>query len=122
MDEKDPLTTLLREWEAPEPHPSLDARVRAACRAACAPAAVPPLWLRIWHMRVTIPVPVLAVALLIVAALWLQFRPRATAPAAPTVRPAPVASPGYMTRIENTGFQPLRDGATRIIRAKEVKQ
>ena len=112
MNEHDPLKTLLREWKAPEPPPALDARVRAAYRDAVKPSP----WQRLWSFRISIPVPVLAAALLLVAiGVWLQSR------SGPPVRTAP-ASPGYVTRMESAGFQPLPDGATRVIRAGEVKQ
>jgi len=119
MKEEDPLHSVLREWEAPVPSSALDARVRAAYRAVHRPSR----WRSIWSARVTIPVPVLAAALLlIVAGLWLQFRsgPSALQPAPP---PATIAAPdwGYATRIETAGFKPLPDGATRVIRSG-VKQ
>lgn len=112
MKEQDPLKTLLREWEAPEPGPGLDARVRAAYRDAVRPS----LWQRLWSFRVSIPVPVLAAALLLVmVGVWLQTR--SGPPARPTTTP-----PGYVTRLDSAGFRPLPDGATRVIRAEEVKQ
>lgn len=112
MKEQDPLQTLLREWEAPQPPPALDARVRAAYREAVRP----PWWRQLWTFRVSIPVPVLAAALLLVAVgVWIQTR------SGPSSRPA-AAPPGYVTRLDSAGFQPLPDGATRVIRAGEVKQ
>lgn len=112
MKEEDRLRSVLREWEAPEPSPGLDARVRAAYRAA----RRTPWWERIWAFRVSIPVPVLAAALLLLAAgFWLQWR------SAPPARPA-AASPGYLTRLESAGFQPLPDGEVRVIRKKGVRQ
>jgi hypothetical protein len=112
MKEHDPLNTLLREWEAPDASAALDVRVRAVYRDALKPS----LWRRLWSFRVSIPVPVLAAALLLViVGVWLQTR------SAPPVRTAP-ASPGYVTRLDSAGFQPLPDGATRVIRAGEVKQ
>ena len=115
MKEHDPLNSVLREWEAPEPSAAVDARVRAAYRAAHRPS----LWWRIWSAQVTIPVPVLAAAFLLLLApvLWLQLRPPAPQPAAVTP-----AGTGYMTRIETAGFRPLPDGATRVIRSGEWKQ
>jgi hypothetical protein len=116
MKEHDPLNSVLREWEAPEPSAAVDARVHAAYRAAHRPS----LWRRIWSAQVTIPVPVLAAALLLLApVLWLQLR---TQPPAPRPATATSTGAGYMTRIETTGFQPLRDGATRVIRSGEWKQ
>jgi hypothetical protein len=116
MKEHDPLSPLLREWKAPEPSSAVDARVRAAYRAAYRPV----LWRRIWSARVTIPVPVLAVVLLLLLApvLWLQFRPQP--PAAPAA--AAPASAEYMTRLDTAGFKPLLDGAARVIRSGELKQ
>jgi hypothetical protein len=111
MTEHDPLDSLLREWEAPEPPSAMDARVLAAYRAVHRP----PPWRRIWSARVTIPVPVLAALLPMVAAgVWLLYRSQP---------PAAVAPPGggYLTRLETAGFKPLPDGATRVIRAGELK-
>jgi hypothetical protein len=110
MNEHDPLRPLLHEWQAPEPSPALDARVRAAFRGRRAS-----FWERLWTFRVTIPVPVLAAALLLIAAgVWLERRSN------PPVRPA--APSGYITRLESAGFQPLPDGATRVIRSGETRQ
>lgn len=112
MKEHDPLNTLLREWEAPETPPALDARVSAAYQEAIRPT----LWQWLWSFRISIPVPVLAAALLLVAiGVWLQSR--SGSPAVP-----PPASPGYVTRLESAEFQPLPNGATRVIRSGEVKQ
>jgi hypothetical protein len=111
MKERDPLDTLLREWEAPEPPPALDSRVRASYRNSVKLS----LWQRMWSFRVSIPVPVLAAALLLVmAGVWLTR-------SGPPARPAAVP-PGYVTRLDSAGFRPLPDGATRVIRAGEVKQ
>jgi hypothetical protein len=110
MNEHDPLRPLLHEWQAPEPSPALDARVRAAYRAG----QQAPWWLRIWSFRVSIPIPVLAAALLLIAAsVWIERR------STPPVRPA--APSGYITRLESAGFQPLPDGDVRVIRSGERK-
>ena len=70
MNEKDPLRSLLHEWEAPKPSAALKARIRADYRAGR-----PTFWERLWSFRVTIPVPVLAAAvLLIVGGFWLERR------------------------------------------------
>jgi hypothetical protein len=116
MKEDDPLNSVLREWQAPEPSSAVDARVRAAYRSAHRPS----LWRRIWSAQVTIPVPVLAAALLLLLApvLWIQLRPRPPAAQPSTVTPA---GEGYMTRVETAGFKPLPDGATRVIRSGEWK-
>ena len=111
MKEQDPLQSLLREWEAPEPPPAMDARVRAAYRAARRGS-----WLeRLWTFRVSIPVPVLAAVLLLLAVgVWIERR------SSPPVPPA--APSGYITRLESAGFQPLPDGQVRVIRHGGVKQ
>ena len=110
MNEKDPLSALLQEWEAPEPSAALDARVRAAYRAGRRPT----FWGQLWSFRVSIPAPVLAAAVLMIAAgLWIERR------LVPPQRPAP-AAPGagaYLTRLETAGFQPLPDGEIRVIRS-----
>lgn len=112
MKEQDPLHSLLREWEAPEPPAALDARVRAAYRQTVRP----PWWRQMWSVRISIPAPLLVAAMLLLAfGVWLQTR------SVPPARPSP-ASPGYVTRLESAGFQPLPDGATRVIRSGEVHQ
>ena len=117
MKEHDPLNSVLREWEAPEPSAAVDARVRAAYRAAHRPS----LWRRIWSAQVTVPVPVLAAVFLLLLApvLWLQLRSRPSAPQPAAVTPA---GPGHTTGVETPGFRPLPDGATRVIRAGGWKQ
>ena len=114
MKEHDSLNSFLREWEAPEASPAMDAHVRDAYRAVYRRS----LWWRIWSARVSVPVPVLAALVLMAAALWLQFGSRP-----PAVQPSTATPPsGYVTRVETVGFQPLPDGATRVIRAGESKQ
>ena len=106
MSETDPLRTVLREWEAPEPSVALDARVHADFRATVAPSP----WERFWTARVSVPIPVLAVSVLLLTVAWLiEFRP-----ARPTPRP-----PGVVTRLETTGFQPLPDGLARVEDTKQ---
>ena len=114
MKEHDSLSSVLGEWEAPEPSDAMDARVRAAYQARYRPSP----WRRFWSARVSIPVPVLAALLVIVTAFWGQFRSQP-----PVVPPGTVAPPGegYMTRIEAAGFRPLPDGATRVVRSGGVK-
>ncbi len=113
MSENDPLHDVLKEWAAPEPSPAMDARVSAAYRGAHRPS----LWRRMWSVQVTIPVPVLAALLLIAAVVWLQFR---SAPPAPTAT-VPPPEGGYLSRLEATGFQPLPDGAARVVRKDGAK-
>jgi len=108
MRENDPLQAVLREWQAPEPSAVLDERVRAGFRAI----QPSPRWPRFWSARVSVPVPVLAAVLLLVAVVWLmEFRP-----AEPLVPPR---QPGVVTRLEATGFQPEPNGVALV---EEVKQ
>ncbi len=116
MEERDPLRSVLREWEAPAPSSALDERVRAAYRAKQRPA----WWRRLLMARVSIPVPALAALLLLMLGVWwFQFRPR---PA--VVQPVAWEPPagGYMTLMEPAGFRALPHGAVRVIRAGEVNQ
>jgi hypothetical protein len=107
MTENDPLRAVLREWKTPEPSAELDTRVRRGFRMARAPSP----WVRFWTARVSVPVPVLAVLMVLVAMVWLvEFRP------AP---PAPVRRPGMVTRLEATGFQAVPNGVALV---EDVKQ
>ena len=114
MNEQDPLKSLLREWQAPEPPARLDTRVGAAF----AEAHPPSLWRWIWSVRISIPAPVLAATLVLLAlGLWLGRRP-VPAPGVPGLQ----AGQGYLTRLETSGFQPLTDGRFRIVRARGLNQ
>jgi hypothetical protein len=107
MSEMDPLRAVLREWKAPEPSAALDERVRAGFRAV-RPRST---WARFWTARISVPVPVLAMAALVAAMVWLvEFRPSP---------PVPPRRPGVVTRLEATGFRPEPDGAALV---EEVKQ
>lgn len=110
MMEEDPLVRVLKAWQAPEPPEAMDARVLAAFRRTTRPSP----WRRFLEARVSVPVPVLAMLLVIAVALLIQFHwgePRAPEP----------QFQGYVTRIEAAGFEPLRDGAARVVR-KDVRK
>jgi hypothetical protein len=110
VTEDDKLRAVLREWEAPEPNPAMDARVMAAWRGTRRPA-----WKSIWTARVSIPVPVLAALLLAAALLLLKFS---------VMRPAdvsPAQAGGYVTQLNATGFQPVPNGEARVITVKEAQ-
>jgi hypothetical protein len=108
--EDDSLRNLLREWKAPEAPPAMDARMRAAYRAAY-PA--PPRW-NFWSARVSLPVPVFAVLMLVLLALVVQFRSE----------PPAVSRGGraYVTQVDAEGFQPLPNGAARVVRLEGISQ
>ena len=109
--ENDSLKNVLREWQPPKPNAALDARMKAAYRAAYRPSP----WYQFWKMRVTLPLPAVAAALLLIFVLFLQFR-SAPAPVAPRT------DRGYVTRLEATGFQPLPNGAARVVSVEGVRQ
>lgn len=111
MMETDPLKNVLRDWQAPEPPDELVARVRAAYRAEYRPSP----WKVFWMTRVSVPAPALAVLAILIMALFLQFRSAPT-PVAPRV------DRGYITRMEATGFQPLPNGAARVVSVEGVRQ
>jgi hypothetical protein len=68
MTERDPLDVLLREWKSPESAPELDECMVIAYRTAFRTAEdEAPVWRRFWKARVSIPVPLLAAAVVIVA-------------------------------------------------------
>ncbi len=112
MKETDSLDALLREWKATEPAPELDQRVISACRTAVASRRDVSQWRRFWAKRISIPAPALVAAALGVIALILWLRPAA----------APAQNPGAVTRLNVTGFQPLPNGAARVVPAAEVQQ
>jgi hypothetical protein len=109
MTEFDPLRKILREWEAPPPSAELDDRVHAAFRANARP-----FWRRVWHARISLPVPVLAAILLIAAVLALLSR------TAPPSRPQPQDS-RLATRLGSAELQPLPNGTARVVPIEEIK-
>jgi hypothetical protein len=109
--EDDKLRAVLRAWEAPEPNPEMDARVRAVWRASH-----PPGWKRIWTARVSVPVPVLAALLLIAALLLMRF-----GAARRSTAETPSGQGGSVTQLNATGFQPVPNGEARVITVKEVR-
>ena len=111
MMENDHLNSLLGEWKAPEPPAALDVRLKAAYRAAYRPS----FWRLFWMTRIPVPAPALAVLAILVFALFLQFR-------SVQVPVAPRADRGYVTRMEATGFQPLPNGAARVVSVEGVRQ
>ena len=110
MMENDSLKNVLKEWRAPEPTSALDARLRAAYRDVYRPSP----WKLFWMTRISVPAPALAVFAILVFALILQFR-SAPAPVAPR------ADRGYIPRMEATGFQPLPNGAARVVAGEGVR-
>jgi hypothetical protein len=109
--EDDKLRAVLREWEAPQPNPAMDARVRAGWRAAH-----PPGWKRIWTARVSVPIPVLAALLLIAVFLLVKF-----GAARRSTAETPSGHGGYVTELTATGFQPVPNGEARVITVKEAQ-
>jgi hypothetical protein len=111
-EQPDPLSGVLREWAAPEPSTIMDARIRAAHRELYQRS----WWRRMWSAEVRMPAPAFAALLLLLigAVVWVGVRPGAGAPRPTAVSPLDA---GYQTRIESAGFQPLPDGAVRVIRS-----
>ena len=115
MKEPESLDTLLREWKAPEPAAELDRRVLSAYRSAARPAWRGLRWRSLWTLRISVPVPVLLAAAVVVFALFFWLRPT----------PAPAASPetsGVVTRLNASGFQPLPNGEARVMPVAEVQR
>jgi hypothetical protein len=110
MMEDDSLRNLLREWKAPEAPPTIDAEMRSAYRAAYPP---PPRW-NFWSARISLPAPMFAVLMLVMLALVLQFRSE----------PPAVTRGGhvYVTHVDAEGFQPLPNGAARVVRLEGISQ
>lgn len=115
MSERDPMRDLLREWTPPEPSAEFDERVAQAYRAAIPRADRRPVWRRFWGARISVPAPVLLAAMAVVVALFLWFRPTAMQAPAPAMD-----VPGVLTQLNVTGFQPLPNGAARVVDIKET--
>jgi hypothetical protein len=112
MSEHDPLHALLEGWKAPEPSPEFDRRVAAAYRQARPQRAIAG---RFWRARVSVPAPIFAVAVLVALVVFIWFRVAAT--------PSPSrATPNVVTYLNATGFQPLPNGAARVVRVTEVRK
>jgi hypothetical protein len=107
--------SMLDEWRAPDTPATLDARVMASYRKRVAL----PWWRRMLAAKVEIPVPVLAAgALVLASALWLM---RPGVPPAGRAAPVIVEPAVVVTTINADGFQPLPNGAVRLVR-KGVRQ
>jgi hypothetical protein len=101
MTEEDSFRDVLREWHAAEPSHELDQRVLAAYRKAEIS-----LWNRIWYTRISVPVPVLILAALLLLAVVFWFRPS--------------RGSRSLHQLDAAGFQPLPHGDARVISVKEL--
>ncbi len=116
MRETDSLDVLLRKWKSPEPTPELDQRVMSAYRSAVRPErSSVPAWRQFWTTRVSVPAPALVLAALSIIILFFWWRPSA----APVTSPE---TPGAVTRLNVSGFQPLPNGEAHVVPAMEVKK
>ncbi len=70
MTEHDSLSEVLREWKPAEPSQEFDQRVLVAYRKTEGS-----LWNRIWGTKVSIPVPALVLAAMLLLAFVYWFRP-----------------------------------------------
>jgi hypothetical protein len=116
MNEPDPLDTLLREWKAPEPAPEMDRRIAEAYRGAFRNKPRESGWRGFWSARISVPVPVLLAAMVVIAVfLWYRSSVSTSAPSS-----AGKDAGGVVTRVEAAGFQPLPNGDARIVPVKEI--
>jgi len=115
MNDHDSLHDMLREWKAPEPPAALETRLRAAYREKHRRWTWHRSWSALWKTRISVPVPALAALVLLALAWILEVRP-VPAPAAPR------ADRGYLTRLDDSGFQPLPNGAARVVPVGAVPQ
>jgi len=122
MGEPDRLSELLKEWKQPEPSRDLERRVAAGYSAATSGNRSGG-WRRILAARVSIPVPVLALAALVLIALLLWIRPSSVppAPTMPAQMPHPGGEQNVVTSLSAQGFQPLPDGTARVVSDKELR-
>jgi hypothetical protein len=101
MTEHDSLSEVLHEWKPAEPSQEFDQRVLVAYRKAEGS-----LWNRVWQTRVSVPVPVLVLAALLLFALVFWFRPS--------------TGGGVGNQLDAAGFQPLPHGDAHVISVKEL--
>jgi hypothetical protein len=115
MIEHDPFNKLLQEWQAPDLPPYLEERIAGVCRTEVPSTdRRPPYYRRWWTARVRIPVPLMGLAILLVAMLF-WFRSKS----APSLPPDPA---GVVTRVNATEFEPLPNGEARLVPVKETHQ
>jgi hypothetical protein len=112
MTEPDPLDSVLREWQAPEPSAGLEREVLAAYRSAVPRPA--PSWQRFWSRRISVPAPALLAAAIAIVGLFIWMRSLA--------QPSSPDPSGVVTQLNATGFQPLPNGDARVIPAMEVQK
>ena len=112
MTEPDPLDSVLREWQAPEPSAGLDREVLAAYRFAVPRPT--PFWQRFWTRRISVPAPALLATAIAIFGLFIWLRPLA--------QPSSPDPSGVVTQLSATGFQPLPNGDARVIPAMEVQK
>jgi len=117
MNEPDPLDTLLREWKAPEPSAEMDRRVAEDYRRAFRDdRRRSPGWRGFWSARISVPVPVLLAAMVVIAlVVWFRSSASTSTPSS-----AGRDATGVFTRVNATGFQPLPNGDARIVPVKEI--
>jgi anti-sigma-K factor RskA len=117
MKESDPLSALLKEWRSPEPSPELDRRMVSAYRERMERNTPrdSPLWIRFWRARISVPAPLLTLAALAALAIFVWFRQT------PASHPAPV-TPSLVTQLNATGFEPLPNGAARVVPVSELNK
>jgi hypothetical protein len=106
-ESRDELSEVLGEWKGIEPSLEFDARVIGAYRRGRLSA-----WQRFWRGRVSVPVPVVALAAIAVVLLVVWLRPER----------APREAGGIVTQIDSDGFQPMPNGAARLIRIEDARQ
>ena len=117
MNEPDPLDSLLREWKAPKPAPEMDRRIAEAYRSSIRNnERRAPGWRGFWNARVSVPVPVLLAAMVVIAlVVWYRSSVSTSAPSS-----AGKDAAGVITRVDAAGFQPLPNGEARIVPVKDV--
>jgi len=117
MNESDPLDNLLREWKAPGPAPEMDHRIAEAYRSSFRnKQRQAPGWRGFWSARVSVPVPVLLAAMIVIALLvWYRSSVSTRTPSS-----AGNDAAGVVTRVNAAGFQPLPNGEARIVPVKDV--
>ena len=117
MREPDSFDALLREqWKSPSPTEELDQRMISAYRRHMRYRRFSTdTWRKVWRMKVSVPVPLLAATAVTMAGLFFWLH---------STTPLPASSETSRTVIQSRAgeFQPLPNGEARVVLVTEFRK